>query len=488
MRRSLLVGLAVVALAYSSIEARAQWWRPGFGKRWWRDSSTSSAAPSPRSAASLTNTRPPTAPRESNLTFAPAPGAPQPSVSIPAATSPAGPVATSAPRRNWTSRLASAASATRNALTIKPREIPADDPVRLSTQPAAPQPAVFVSAARVCESQGRMNDARQQYEKALQADPQHADAMVGLGRLLHREGNLDAATQLYERALRAHPSNAVVLNDLGLCYARRGLLEQARQSLERAVAQEPRSKLYRNNLALVLVETNQPDAAFAELRAVHGDAAAHYNLGYMLQEKGHPAAAAHHLQMALSIEPQMEPARQLLARLDPGPVPQASAQLGPPQVGPPAQSQPRAPEWAQRRDLPASYRQAERPLDHVPPSEGQIQPPRAGAGPARISLSDDAGDATAPANRPAENEHRPTVGYVEPPMTAAQPPANYVFPPTPARLPERTSEPTPPVAPPPGDLPDYLRGTERAAEPQVQSPSHPPQLEPQPSRSSRWSQ
>lgn len=534
MRLSRAMLLALVATVCFNLDARAEWWKPSM-KKFWKSDSTATAPPSTTSqpsmrTASSNNSRVPTPSQQSNLTFAPAPGAPQPSVSIPAATSPAGPVATNKPKRTWGSRFSGAATATRNALTFKPREVPANDPVRLSGQPATPHAGVSVSAARVYESQGRVKEAREQYEKALKADPKHADALVGLARLLHREGDLASATDLYQRALQSHPNNPVVLNDLGLCYARRGMLDPARQSMEQAIAQDPRSKLYRNNLAVVLVEMNQPEAAFEHLQVVHGDAVAHYNLGYMLREKGQSAAAAQHLQTALAIEPRMEPARQLLAQMGPAPAPANGPQLGEPQMDR-AQPQPQyaMPESQPRRDYPVNYRQESAPQDYGPP-QNQNYPPPQNYGPpqnqtgpqnyappsqyqqppveqppverpattehydpavqgylptqasgAQMSLSDDQQNSPRATTLPPPNPHQPTVNYVQPPMNPAQPPANYVFPPAQPVAAQAAVEQAPQEAPVPGEMPAYLRGPGGA------QPASPQAQPTEPVRASRWS-
>ncbi|MCA9269124.1 MAG: tetratricopeptide repeat protein [Planctomycetales bacterium] len=276
---------------------------------------------------------PPAAPQTSQLTFPASPLAPQPSVTIPAATSPAGRVEPSGWR--FGQRISGFASNAREALTIKPREIPAADPVRLGGDTREVQAPVLVSSARVFEGQGRNERAKEQYEKALAADPKNLDALVGLARLEHRDGDLAAATQRYLTALKLHPDHPVVLNDLGLCYARRGMLQQAEQSMSKAVAAQPTSKLYRNNMALVLVELNRNDEALAHLAAVHPVPVAHYNLAYMLSEKGRQAEAAAHLKAALAADPQMESARQLLARVAPQAAPaemSPAPRLGMPQI------------------------------------------------------------------------------------------------------------------------------------------------------------
>ena len=78
---------------------------------------------------------------------------------------------------------------------------------------------------------------------------------------------------------------------------------------------DPRNPLYRNNLATVLVDQNRLPEAFANLREVHGDAAAYYNMGYLLNKKGQTEAAEHNFTQALLIDPNMVPAQKWLMYL-----------------------------------------------------------------------------------------------------------------------------------------------------------------------------
>jgi tetratricopeptide (TPR) repeat protein len=399
-------------------------WLPSFGL--FNRGGAAPAEPSRGAAPTRVAQAVPTAPRQSQPTFAPNSLAPQPSVAIPAATSPAGELPPPQPQaRRFGSRIARAAISTREALRIRPREVSAPDPVRLSSHPVKVEAPVFVSAARVYEGQGRMDQAREQYEKALAADAKNLDALVGLARLQHREGNLAAATDMYQKALKHHPDNTIVLNDLGLCYARRGMLPQAQESLEKAVRKDPASKLYRNNLALVLVESGRNEDALRHLTAAHGEATAHYNLGFMLREKGRHEQSVYHLQTALRLNPQMMPARQMLAQLEPQPAPQVHAGSMNPQLGAPQwQGAPvETPDTARRQQWPASYQTEQgaeyqgQPVEMSVGDRGQQQPP---AVPTRI---------------PAESPQL-----------------------QPQSQPQYQPRPSWGAAPTPGDMPAYMRG------------------------------
>src|SRR5262249_55593089 len=112
-----------------------------------------------------------------------------------------------------------------------------------------------------------------------------------------------------------HPTSGLVYNDLGLCYGRQHQFEQAVGALSRAVELNPDNPKYRNNLATVLVETGRIDEAVQKLSQGATPAVAHYNVGYLLQQKGQTKSAARHMQQALSLDPSLPPARDMLAQL-----------------------------------------------------------------------------------------------------------------------------------------------------------------------------
>lgn len=268
----------------------------------------------PEAKVEVSTGQSPVAPQQSQLAVQPSQLAPKPSVSIPEASlSELG-----KPKPRFAS-IRSAWSKTRDALTFKPRVIPAKDPIKLDNQPEAIGAPVYVAAARVYEGQGRADRAKEQYAMALAASPNDLAALVGLARLHQRQNDIAEATQTYQTAIKHHPTAALAHNDLGLCFARQNMPQPAEHHLREAVRLEPRSRLYCNNLAVLLVEADKIDEAFGILASVHGPAVANYNLGYMLSEKGEHQYAGQFLRAALRHDPNMAPAQQLLASMQQAP-------------------------------------------------------------------------------------------------------------------------------------------------------------------------
>jgi Flp pilus assembly protein TadD len=202
-------------------------------------------------------------------------------------------------------------------MTPEPKVVPAKDPIALANQSPKAGPDIYVSLARIHESKGNFPAATAQYQKALEIDAKDLSAILGYAHLLDRQNKLNEATAQYETAVRLHPKSAAAHNDLGLCYARRGLYDRASESLRQACALEPSRPLYRNNLATVMVEQGRSEDALREMLAVHDAATAHYNLGYLLQQKGQNQQAVRHFAEAGRLNPQLTAAQTWVAKLSP---------------------------------------------------------------------------------------------------------------------------------------------------------------------------
>jgi tetratricopeptide (TPR) repeat protein len=189
-----------------------------------------------------------------------------------------------------------------------------DDAISLKNK-AKPGPELFVAIARLYEQSGKAAEAEQQYQLALKEKPDHLPALLGYARLKDGLGKPNEAIQLYQCAANAYPRQALVHNNLGLCYARQSRLDEAAAALGRAVQLEPKNPLYRNNLATVLVDQSKLREAMMHLQAAHGNAAAYYNMGYLLNKKGRTQEALQHFAWALKADPSMKAARQWVDHL-----------------------------------------------------------------------------------------------------------------------------------------------------------------------------
>jgi tetratricopeptide (TPR) repeat protein len=207
------------------------------------------------------------------------------------------------------------------------------DEISLSTGTPKPHADLIVSAAKVYEKSNNNEAAAAEYEKALKLEPNYLPAILGYAHFRDRLGQMPEATKLYARAEKVRPQEPATHNDLGICYARQGMLNEAAAELQKAVKLQPGKKLYRNNLAQLLVEQDKYADAYNNLVFVHGEAIAHYNLGYLMKQKGSIKLAQDQFALALRVNPSLTPAQQMLDQLaaDAGQSPnrQASAEQSP---------------------------------------------------------------------------------------------------------------------------------------------------------------
>jgi tetratricopeptide (TPR) repeat protein len=105
--------------------------------------------------------------------------------------------------------------------------------------------------------EGRMEEAIDQAEKALQIDPNQAIAHSALGLAFLRKGRVDEAVSHLQRALEITPSSAAHSN-LGVALMQKGRVDEALAHYSRAVDLNPQAIDAQSNMAWVLA--TWPDA------------------------------------------------------------------------------------------------------------------------------------------------------------------------------------------------------------------------------------
>lgn len=125
----------------------------------------------------------------------------------------------------------------------------------------------------ILEKADRFSDAERAFQRALDLEPDHADALNYLGYMLAERGQrLDEAVRFVTRALELDPDNPSYLDSLGWAQFKRGDLAQAEQNLTRAAAALPRNSVIQDHLGDLLARLGRPkDAASAWTRALEGD-------------------------------------------------------------------------------------------------------------------------------------------------------------------------------------------------------------------------
>lgn len=195
------------------------------------------------------------------------------------------------------------------AVAPTPPTEPASDPTSLRTKAKA-SPELYIAAAQVHESAGRLAQAENAFQQAFRLAPRHLPTHLAYARFKDRQHQSREALEVYLRLAAEYPNEATVFNDLGMYYARRGMHQEAIAAFERAVQLQPKRPLYRNNLAVVLIQNDSLEPALAQLLAVYTEPEACYKLGYLLQKKGDQQRALEYFGQALQLNPGMLEARQ----------------------------------------------------------------------------------------------------------------------------------------------------------------------------------
>ncbi len=103
----------------------------------------------------------------------------------------------------------------------------------------------------ILELQGRKDDAKARYSKALQVDPRAAVAANNLAWIdANSNGNLDVALQLAQTAKAQLPTRHEVDDTLGFIYYKKGLSSMAIESLTASTQRSPDNPSYNYHLAL----------------------------------------------------------------------------------------------------------------------------------------------------------------------------------------------------------------------------------------------
>jgi protein O-mannosyl-transferase len=185
---------------------------------------------------------------------------------------------------------------------------------------APDQPLAHLKWGIVKEYDGDLSAAESEFEKSIQLAPTFTIAMNSLGMLMMRENRPDVAMEKYRQAIALDPGYAEARVNLGNALLERGDLDGARDQYSQAAANRPDNVEAQFNLAnLLLTHDKRPDLAIPHyLAAVNSDpnrADVRANLAVALFEMGRYDDAREQCLIALRIDPDLSPAKQVLEKL-----------------------------------------------------------------------------------------------------------------------------------------------------------------------------
>ena len=166
----------------------------------------------------------------------------------------------------------------------------------------------YYQAARGAVGMGRSEEAIEHYRQAVAAKPDYALARFRLANALSADGASEEAAEHYSRLLDGPPEYAALAhNNLGNELSARGALDEAIRHYREAISIRPGYADAHSNLGLCLMARGDAEAAIREYKkalALDPDSApTHYNLGRALLAQERPREAAEHFRGTLRSMP-----------------------------------------------------------------------------------------------------------------------------------------------------------------------------------------
>ena len=168
----------------------------------------------------------------------------------------------------------------------------------LALYPNAVELHIGVGYARVAREEYAW--ARRSFEESLILDPDHEDALAGLGEVLLKFGQTDAAVRSFRRILElGYQDDVDLMLQSGRALFREGLIDEAKEFFDIAVQQAPESAEAVSCVGYAQHRLGDDDGAIATLRrALQLDSdhtEARIYLGNVLYDRGEYEAALYHL-------------------------------------------------------------------------------------------------------------------------------------------------------------------------------------------------
>jgi tetratricopeptide (TPR) repeat protein len=143
--------------------------------------------------------------------------------------------------------------------------------------------------------EGRTDEAIQEFQQALEIDPDHFIALENLGNAYRQAKRWDDAKSTLQRALQLQPESAEANYAMGMVYAQTDDANRAYEYLQKALAEKPAYPEALNNLGVLYLRKNQPndaEASFKEaIRVAPAFQQSYFNLARLYAIEGNNAAA-----------------------------------------------------------------------------------------------------------------------------------------------------------------------------------------------------
>jgi tetratricopeptide (TPR) repeat protein len=159
--------------------------------------------------------------------------------------------------------------------------------------------------AIVLERDGQLTEARRQFERFVELNPDPVAGHNGYADFLYRHNMVDEAARHYELTLASDPAHVLARNNLGVVLTKQGKLNEAVRHLQEAVRRDPAFADAYANLGSAFAELGNITEAINQLRTcvrLEPDRmVAHFRLGTLLAAQNRLDEALTHLRTAASL-------------------------------------------------------------------------------------------------------------------------------------------------------------------------------------------
>jgi tetratricopeptide (TPR) repeat protein/peroxiredoxin len=191
--------------------------------------------------------------------------------------------------------------------------------VKLSASYPDTLPNAWNNLGILSTREGRMDDAVEYFQKALQLSPDHLIALDNLGNAHRQIGHWAEARSAFERALNVSPTSPEANYGLGMVYAQTDDTERASEFLHKALRARPAYPEALNNLGILYLRTQRRDEAVASfeesIRVAPDFDQSYLNLARVHDIEGSPEKARAVLLELLKHHPDHAQAKKILEQL-----------------------------------------------------------------------------------------------------------------------------------------------------------------------------
>ncbi|MGE5194535.1 MAG: tetratricopeptide repeat protein, partial [Deltaproteobacteria bacterium] len=182
-------------------------------------------------------------------------------------------------------------------------------PAKKSDPDYRPSTRLQLALGQYHEQRGNRDEARKSYEQVLAVDSRSIEAIIGLARLDQVAGRTADAEAGFQKAIQMDPDSGRALDALGEFYAGQKRWNDAIPLLQRAQVAAPDDKTIRFHHGVALAKMGRIDQAMPLLVEAVGPAAAHYNIGLILHERGDLEGSKENFLAAIMANPRLEQAQ-----------------------------------------------------------------------------------------------------------------------------------------------------------------------------------